>query len=312
MSGAIGKSAFVVQAGRDWRAMIAILAIEQLTRAARPGPTVLVAGGTSATVTTPQDWVRTIETSQSDIRAADANVTAVTTGTKSARVDKCETGDATAIADCKTNKEDAETQMADAAARAEEARIRLDAVLAGAKNGGGVAGGASASTAAAAQSDQPPRESYRSASDLKIVSADVREIAEKALETNEMQLFCIQQLESTAQREKELFDACLKLLAQSALFDASKLLEARSGMLKTSQQLFDEFWNTVLADDRSISRTLLEVKIDRLTTGRPLTSREERIFKSLRSATNRDAAFASFDQLSADDRQKLALRENRL
>ena len=48
MSGAISQSTFVVQAGRDWRAMIAILAIEQLTRTARPPSTIISGPATSA------------------------------------------------------------------------------------------------------------------------------------------------------------------------------------------------------------------------------------------------------------------------
>lgn len=220
MSGAITKSAFVVQAGRDWKAMIAILAIEQLTRAARPAPTVLVAGGTSATVTTPQDWVRAIETAQADVRAADANVTTVTEATKPARENKCDTGDAAAIADCKVKKEVAEKQLAAATTRAKEASARLDAVLAGAKNGGG-GGGAMATTTSALKPDASPKEGERSASDLATVSADVRAIAMKALEVDEMQLFCIQKLEEPVRPDPKLFDACLELLSESAKFDAA-------------------------------------------------------------------------------------------
>lgn len=39
LSGAINHESFVVQAGRDWRAMLAILAIEQLTLTAPPAST---------------------------------------------------------------------------------------------------------------------------------------------------------------------------------------------------------------------------------------------------------------------------------
>ncbi|MCY7340055.1 MAG: hypothetical protein LH465_08940 [Sphingomonas bacterium] len=58
MSGAIAKQAFVVQAGRDWRAMIAILAIEQLTRVARPPSTLIASGSTSANVQSESEGVR--------------------------------------------------------------------------------------------------------------------------------------------------------------------------------------------------------------------------------------------------------------
>lgn len=50
MSGAISRETFIVQAARDQRAMVAVLAIEQLTRVAQPKATVISAGGTSASV----------------------------------------------------------------------------------------------------------------------------------------------------------------------------------------------------------------------------------------------------------------------
>ncbi len=50
LSGAISAETLIVQAARDQRAMVAVLAIEQLTRTARPASTILSAGPTSATV----------------------------------------------------------------------------------------------------------------------------------------------------------------------------------------------------------------------------------------------------------------------
>lgn len=307
MSGAINKSAFVVQAGRDSRAMIAILAIEQLTRAARPGPTVVIAGGTSATVTTPQDWVRAIETAQAEVRAADANVTAVADSTKSAREAKCDTGEADAIATCKKSKEAAETQLADASARAKDAHTRLDAVLAGAKNSGS-AGGVDASTTIAPRLDAPSKEGERSESDLATVSADVRAIAEKALEPNEMQLFCIQKLADDDETDKEakLIDACIELLSQSALFDAAKFTQARAAGRAETEILFDQFWKLVTAADGAVDKTALGNKVDAVTKGRPLPSRLKKRFDELKAATDRDGARSAFDGLSFDDKEKLA------
>lgn len=50
LNGAIGPAQLVVQAARDQRAMVKILAIEQLTRTARPPSTILSAAPVSATV----------------------------------------------------------------------------------------------------------------------------------------------------------------------------------------------------------------------------------------------------------------------
>jgi hypothetical protein len=48
LSGAINKATLVVQAARDQRTMVAVLAIEQLTRAVRPPATIISAGSTRA------------------------------------------------------------------------------------------------------------------------------------------------------------------------------------------------------------------------------------------------------------------------
>lgn len=50
LNGAIGRDEFIVQAARDQKAMVAILAIEQLTQAARPAPVVLAPGGVSTSL----------------------------------------------------------------------------------------------------------------------------------------------------------------------------------------------------------------------------------------------------------------------
>lgn len=50
LNGAISKETLVIQAARDQRTMLAVLAIEQLTRTVRPESTILSAGTTSASV----------------------------------------------------------------------------------------------------------------------------------------------------------------------------------------------------------------------------------------------------------------------
>ncbi|QMW22838.1 hypothetical protein [Sandaracinobacteroides saxicola] len=50
LSGAINQDQMVVQAARDQRVMLGVLAIEQITRTVRPPSTVIVAGGTTTSV----------------------------------------------------------------------------------------------------------------------------------------------------------------------------------------------------------------------------------------------------------------------
>ena len=311
LSGSITKSAFVVQAGRDWKAMIAILAIEQLTRAARPAPTVLVTGGTSASVAQPQDWVRAIETAQADVRAADESVKLVTDASKSTREAKCDSGDAAAIAECKAKKGEAEKQLSDATARASEARVRLDAILVGAKNGG-VDSLSKASTSAVSLSSKALTEGERSSSDLSAVSKHVRDITIAALETDEIQLFCIQMFANTeinrdmTSAKSALDGACLDLLAESARVDADKLRMTRAHFFSESDRLFDIFWNSLKKNDGSLDSVALEERVDGVFNGRSLIERLYNAVQKLRSAKDRAEAYEAFNILSAADRQDLA------
>lgn len=54
MNGALDDEEFVIQAARDQRAMVAILAIEQLTGVVRPAPTVLVSSGGAVVTSNPE------------------------------------------------------------------------------------------------------------------------------------------------------------------------------------------------------------------------------------------------------------------
>jgi hypothetical protein len=70
LSGAISSASFVVQAGRDWRAMIAILAIEQLTQSGRPASTVISAGATSTGLENSEDATSGLLAAQERLEAA--------------------------------------------------------------------------------------------------------------------------------------------------------------------------------------------------------------------------------------------------
>lgn len=185
MSGAIDRATFVVQAGRDWRAMIAILAIEQLTRAAR-GPSTIISGGTTSTsVTTATDIARQREIAQ---RAVETATTRRRAAQDAVPAGCPPTAPAVQTQDC-TDKIRDRTRAEEDLTRANQNLATWDAALkspppanqADANTGIGPnnpgAGGSGPSDTAIQQ----------------VVPA-VREIVARAFDTDETQLFCLQVL----------------------------------------------------------------------------------------------------------------------
>lgn len=70
VNGGIDRATLVVQAGRDWRAMIAILAIEQLTQTGRPASTVISGPATTASVLGGEDARRELEEARGRLTTA--------------------------------------------------------------------------------------------------------------------------------------------------------------------------------------------------------------------------------------------------
>lgn len=91
LSGSIGRGQLVVQAARDQRAMVKILAIEQLTRAARPPATIIAAPSTSAMTINGDAGARLIEDAAKERAAAKVALDGATTGYATAlKSGKCE------------------------------------------------------------------------------------------------------------------------------------------------------------------------------------------------------------------------------
>ena len=67
LSGAIGKTAFGVQAARDFRQAIAMLAIEQLTGVLQGPSTIISAGSTNAAQTNPEEYYRQLQASSTKL-----------------------------------------------------------------------------------------------------------------------------------------------------------------------------------------------------------------------------------------------------
>ena len=75
LNGALTQNEFVIQAARDQRAMVAILAIEQLTGTVRPPSTILNANASGFSSSKPEEVIAAIKTAKDSVDAAEAEVT---------------------------------------------------------------------------------------------------------------------------------------------------------------------------------------------------------------------------------------------
>jgi len=86
MSGAISPDELIVQSARDQRAMVAVLAIEQLTGAVKAKSTVLSAGSAAAAYTDPSQLYEALKNAQDDEAKAEFDLTKAQTSLNSIKL----------------------------------------------------------------------------------------------------------------------------------------------------------------------------------------------------------------------------------
>jgi hypothetical protein len=239
MSGAISKTAFGVQAARDFRQAIAMLAIEQLTGVVE-GPTTIIGGGsTSAAQTNPEEYYRQLQASADVVRQAKAELA---TAQEAAKDDKApckavegeEPDAARARKESCDAKKDAVTDAQSNLKAAEQQRADL---LDMSRNGppqGGIIAKTGAVTNVGGHGNQ------LTSDDVAQVANAVKEIALKAMNTDETLMFCLQalsgndsKLEMNASKklveagDKSVQETCLVYMAADVKAETSKkFLEA--------------------------------------------------------------------------------------
>ncbi len=112
-SGAMSRTQFIVQAARDQRAMISILAIEQLTGAVRPPATVIMGPGTNASASSNAEGAALVRTYRERFDSAKSTRIAAEATLKEAKKeggaceDETKCGELTAAVDTAKEKESA-------------------------------------------------------------------------------------------------------------------------------------------------------------------------------------------------------------
>ncbi|MDB5472213.1 MAG: hypothetical protein JWR84_3773 [Caulobacter sp.] len=243
ISGAISKDEFIIQAARDQRAMVAILAIEQLTGVMRPPSTVITGGSASAVNSNPAAVLAAVQSAADDKSAKDAAVIraqqAYTTASATVTCDPAPSpmpapADPTyaAVQACLAANTTLQQAQAAAATSAQNltwiqgvAANQTFNMTAGSGGGAQISGGgysqqASANTTAA-------------------VAGEVRLIVEKALDFPEVEMMCMVQLRKD-KPDAALTAMCLEFVKAS--------VQAETDRLKAESAGYRRFGATVTSD----------------------------------------------------------------
>ncbi len=241
LGGLIDQDELAIQAGRDWRAMIAVLAIEQLTRTARPPSTILIAGGTTASVSTPSEFASGMSVAKSEQATARRELAALNV----AAAETCPTEDGEGKTACEKRKGDATAAKPNAEVRLAQADQDVKDWLTLAQSGGAQSV-QSAGTTPAGQSQPGGFQNPGSASDIGQVANVIGGIVSMAMQSDEMRLFCIKRLNKEGLTPgSPLEERCLTLLAAAADVETNQLKAAQEEQSAFVNRTFERFWARV-------------------------------------------------------------------
>lgn len=330
LNGGIGDLELTVQNVRDQRAMISVLAIEQLTNAARPRVVILGGGGTATAGASSQEATIRFDDAYKALQAANGVVTqkqgaldklsetTPTCATIKTKVDAGATLEAAETAkqpDC--DKATAAVKAATDDRDAKAAHYR--ALQATANQGGG--GPASAETSSSVSiSDQTGNDP--SAAGLAAVSETVETIVLANFKQDEILLLCLKILPgglptTLATECGKYIQASIQRESAEVATDTARLgvekvrLETEARMTADSfrrdrETAFDHFWAKVAQTDASdlANADALGKAIDAYLKAYPKTSSKPEL-QTLRRAKTRIEAMAIFSKLQPKTREIL-------
>ena len=245
LSGAIGPTEFTIQAIRDQRTMVSILAIEQLTGTVFPRSVALQgdAGAASGSASSEalvrlDEAYKALTTANTTVEKAQAVLSELDkTGTKCAELTKEDAKPADADKDkqAKCVKAQADVNAATAAQKAAKAHYEELSKLAGQIDN---QPSAKASTSAAFQS-----EGEHHAAIVKEVAQAVQTIVLSTFDQDEFLLFCIRQFENGRARyqDPELREACITYITKAGE-RSQENSDAKSDVLRQYFKSSSEQW----------------------------------------------------------------------
>ncbi len=304
LNGAIGPAEMIVQSARDQRAMVSILAIEQLTGSLTPPPVVI---SSSAIANANDSAAQVIQSLQSAKTASDAAAAKALADENKAKAtyetNKCKDIEATAegartdtqnasLNACNTDKATAAASKASAVS----AKEYYDAVRTYVANASPE--GVAARGGGELLGDAPKQPT---AADRAAVASAVSEIVRSAYAVDEYTMFCIRTLyDQRTNPADPLYEACIKSL-EAGLLDEAAVRTARAGVepalqMRVSQtnQLFEPV-SMLFEKSEDFSKTLKSLETEAAKANSAL------IGKSLFNAKSISEARKSFVTLGDEE-----------
>ena len=214
-SGAINRPQFIIQAARDQRAMVTILAVEQLTGALRPKSTIIAPGGTAASTLSGERVASLISDYQTRLDAATAELKAAKAKVDEAEEDGGLCKDEAKAGDCQALK----TRLSEREKEVTDAQKALDNVVSLAKD---LVSATTASTSGSSLQGSGVARSDLSGADLSTVSWAVTKIVSMA-NINEPLMACIAWLTDKSGAGAEITTTCTEILKAQQQQDGSLL-----------------------------------------------------------------------------------------
>ncbi|RDZ27110.1 hypothetical protein DX914_12675 [Lysobacter silvisoli] len=221
LSGAVSTDEFIVQAARDQRAMVHILAIEQITGVARAQSTALTTLAKATDAGTTEETIKLLDGArQREADAKKASAAAAKAAFDQAPEGECASAPKAAsgaVTDAQIKEKKAKCDAADGAAAAHKEAAAYQATLATALQRQGEALVAAWGAASSAHNNAPAagRE----------IAQTVLEIVRQSDDFNEIEMTCVVRLRNglkIGDGDKEFYDACLGLVKQLAQTQRAK------------------------------------------------------------------------------------------
>ena len=332
LNGAIDEMELQIQAVRDQRLMVAILAIEQLTGAVTPPTVVIGASASGSAGSSSAEAVIRLDNARKRLDDADAaqRTRQAAYDTLQNAAPSCtsiEQKAATAGQTLTTEETTKRTQCAGALAalntakndRTSAAQAHEDLRTALASGGAGPA----TTTTSVQQGDHGSGEIARAHTESVVKVADaVRQIVSENYSQDEFGLFC---LRYNTFQDQELRTACRTYLSERVLLDAARAQDqarrlyradftATTERLRTAdERLFEAFWARVAPGstlDRARLAAIVEAYVRDVTVAGAWGPSDAPELAELKAATTRQAAQEIFGRLSDRSRETLGRREN--
>lgn len=214
-SGAINRPQFIIQAARDQRAMVTILAVEQLTGALRPRSTIIAPGGTAANTLSGERAAALLSSYQTRLDKATADRDEAKAKLTEAEKDDGVCKDATKAGDCQALK----TTLSDREKDVVDAKKALDNVISLAKD---LVSATTASTSGTSLQGNGISQSDISSANLATVSWAVTKIVSMA-NINEPLMACIAWLTDKSGAGADITKTCTEILKAQQQQDDSLL-----------------------------------------------------------------------------------------